>query len=161
MITMDRKPSAVRHYMRGSLKDVAASAHAFVNASEDMSLFELAEELHAADHTLQAARTELARAERKLQRLTLFPGEELPGWFVAREDAEAAARILVDTLCEEIATAPVRSRAGLAIKLRVLAALFQDDPSLISDPVASDGAQALLKSILDSGRSGPGSYGIL
>lgn len=158
---MDRNRSAVRHYMRGGFKDVTASAHAFINASEDMRLFELAEELYAADHTLQAARTELASAERKLQRLTLFPGEELPDWFVAREEAEAAARILVETLCEEIATAPVRSRAGLAIKLRVLAAFFQDDPTPISDPVASDGAQALLQSILDSGRSGPGSDGIL
>jgi hypothetical protein len=158
---MDRKPFAVRHYMPGGFNDVTASAHTFANAPEDMSLFELAEELYAADHTLQAARTELASAERKLQRLTLFSGDELPAWFVAREEAETAARILVDTLCEEIAIAPVRSRAGLAIKLRVLAALFQDDPTPISDPVASDGAQALLQSILDSGRSGLSSPGSL
>lgn len=133
--------------MPGSFSDVIASSYAFFTASEDINLFELAEELCAADHMLQAARSELASAERRLQRLTLFQGGELPGWFVAREEAEAAARALVDSLCEEIAAAPVRSRAGLAIKLRVLAALFQDDPTPISDAGASDGAQALFTSI--------------
>src|SRR5436190_1962483 len=127
-----RKRLVIRRYIAGSLRDVEASAHTVATATEDGGLFELAEELKAAEHMLQAAATELGRAERQLQRTTLSPEKELPAWFVTREEADAAARALVESLCEEIAATPAHSKAGLAIKLRVLAALFQDDPTPIS-----------------------------
>jgi hypothetical protein len=146
-----RKLSALCRNVAGRFRDVAASPYAFANAAEDSAIFELAEELDAADHTLQAARTELARAERRLQRLRPLPGEELPDWFTAREEAEAAAQAVVESLCEEIAGKRVSSRAGLAIKLRVLAAIFQDDPTPVSDGIASDGTHALLQSIFKDG----------
>jgi hypothetical protein len=146
-----RKPSAVGHNIAGRFKDVATSPYAFAHATEDVVLFELAEELDAADHMLQAARTELARAERKLQRLRLLPEEELPDWFTAREEAEAAAHAIVESLCEEIAGKRASSRAGLAIKLRVLAAIFQDDPTPVSECLGSDGTDMLLQSIFKDG----------
>jgi hypothetical protein len=146
-----KKPFTVGRNVAGRFRDVAASPYALANAAADTALFELAEELDAADHTLQATRMELTRAERRLQRLRLLPGAELPAWFTEREEAEAAAQALVESLCEEIAGKRVSSRAGLAIKLRVLAAIFQDDPTPVSDELGSDDTHALLQAIVKDG----------
>jgi hypothetical protein len=153
---MMRKSFTIRH-IAGRFGDVATSAYAFANAAEDIALFELAAELDAADHMLQAAKTELASAERRLQRLAALPAQDLPDWFTAREEAEAAAQAVIESLCEEIAAKRVSSRAGLAIKLRVLAAILQDDPTPISDGLASEGTHALLQSIFKDGGLEPSS----
>jgi hypothetical protein len=119
-------------------------------ASADQPLFELAEEVVAADQALQAAISELALAERRLQRTRLLPEHDLPAWFVAREEVEAAARAFSVSLYEQIVSTPAKSRAGLAIKLRVLSGLYGDDPRPLKDEFDLDLGQALLNSILDN-----------
>jgi multidrug efflux pump subunit AcrA (membrane-fusion protein) len=130
-------------------RDMTASPYAIARVSADRPLFELAEEAVAADQALQAAISELALAERRLQRTELLPGQDLPAWFVAREDAEAAARAFSISLYEQLANVRAKTRAGLAIKLRILSGLYSDDPRLLEDELNLDLGQLLLNSIID------------
>jgi hypothetical protein len=85
--------------LAGGLGALAASPYVVARAAEDQTLFNLAEELGAANHTLQAAVTELARAERRLARVAETSTiRDLPEWFLAREEAEAAAKALMESL---------------------------------------------------------------
>jgi hypothetical protein len=68
---------------------------------------------------------------------------------VAREEAEAAARAFSISVYEQIVSTPANSRAGLAIKLRILSGLYNDDPRLLEDPLDLDLGQAFLNSIID------------
>jgi hypothetical protein len=98
---------------------------------------------------LRAAMTELARAERKLAKLDGMSAKyDLPPWFVAREEAEAAAGALVESLYEQIAETRAHSKAGLAIKLRLVATLYGDDPTTAQDDYDVDAASRLLRSII-------------
>ena len=132
----------------GHTLSAMTSTYTIANVSADQPLFELAEEAVAADQALQAAISELALAERRLQRTKLLPQHELPEWFVAREDAEAAARAFSISLYEQLANMQAKTRAGLAIKLRILSGLYSDDPRPLEDELDFDLGQLLLNSII-------------
>ncbi|GEP61651.1 hypothetical protein [Reyranella soli] len=134
--------------MVGGIGDLATSSYAIARAVQDASLFELAEELIAADHILQAAATKLACAERKLDRAVL-EDRELPTWFLAREEDEASARTVVESLYEQIAETRAHTKAGLAIKLKLLGALYCNDPTAAQDDCDVDVPSRLLRSMIE------------
>jgi hypothetical protein len=127
------------------------------HAIKDADLFELAEELSGADHALQAAASKLACAERKLERTALLTGRDLPAWFLACEEAEAAARAVFESLYEQIADTRAHTKAGLAIKLRLLAAFYADDPTAASGDCDVDVGWRLLRSVIDDVSNGASS----
>src|SRR5437879_5194781 len=87
MLVTRQKTLRGKRWQPGDLAALAASPHAVANAMEDIALFDLAEEISAADHTLQAAATELARAERRLVRTAVKSADgDLPAWFLACEE---------------------------------------------------------------------------
>jgi len=127
--------------------DPLASAPHIARMTEDNGLFDAAERLAAAHHAFQAAAIELARAERKLARMA--PTPDVPTWFVAYEEAEASAGVGMEALYEQIAEIRAHSKAGLAVKLRILAALYREDPTPVRDVYEIDVASRLLRSIVE------------
>jgi hypothetical protein len=123
--------------------------YAFADAVQDGPLFELAEELIAARHWFYAAATDLSIAERRLQRMTFPRGQDLPTWFCDRERDEEAARIALESLYQRIAHTRACSKAGVAIKLSLLAAFYRGDATLLGDNSAVDDADVLVQSIVD------------
>jgi hypothetical protein len=149
MVSTRRKSLSRRRCLSGGIGGLAVSPYVVAHAVEDAELFDLAEELSGADHVLQAAATKLARAERKLERTTLVSGHDLPTWFLADEEDEAAARAVIDSLYEQIADTRAHTKAGLAIKLRLLAALYGDDPTAARDDCEVDVGSRLLRSMIE------------
>lgn len=127
----------------------AVSPYIIASAKDDAILFELAEELNVADHMLKATTTELSRAERRLERTALLRDQEIPAWFARCEEAEAAARAVIEALHDQIADTRAYSKAGLAIKLQLLAMFYRDDPTSVKDNCGIDIASRLLRSILE------------
>ena len=79
----------------------------------------------------------------------MAPAGEIPGWFVAYEESEAAAAVVIESLCDQISDIRAHSKAGLAIKLSILASLYREDPTALRDEYESDAASRLLQSVLD------------
>lgn len=126
------------------------SAYLWARATVDISLFELVDELSAARYELEAASARLSQAERRLARQpTAEAKEPLPPWYEAAALAENAAYTLIKRVCGQIADMPARTKAGLAVKLRLLADMFADDEgaaSKITD--RADIGARLMKSIM-------------
>ena len=135
---------------RRALPDTAignlALSYDCLAATEDISPFDLAEQLTAAQYTFQAAAMELARAERRLRHSVL--DTDIPLWFVAREQAEAAAEAQVQVLYERIVQAHAWTKAGLAIKLQILAGLCRNDATLVREELSADIVSLLIQSIV-------------
>jgi hypothetical protein len=136
--------------------DFSISAYVRAKGVIDTSLFELADELSAAVHELSAASARLSQAERRLARQPAADAKEpLPAWFEAAEAAESAASALIGRLCIQIANIPARTKAGLAVKLRLVAGVFSEDDSAAGRRAGrSDVGERLIESImLDVGAS--------
>jgi uncharacterized membrane protein len=126
------------------------SAYVWSKGAIDTSLFELADELSAAWHELNAASARLSQAERRLARQSAVDAKEpLPVWFEAAEAAESAASALIGRLCIQIANTPARTKAGVAIKLRLLGDVFRDDDGAAGQTQSRNGlGERLMRSIM-------------
>lgn len=117
--------------------------------SKDTALFQLAARMRVAEQTLYVAMTELAQAE---QRLSEVQQEERPGrlrrpaWYVAAEAKEEAASDALELIYQQIAQTPAQTKAGLAIKLQLVAELYGETLSNADDD--TDMVSLLLRSLL-------------
>ncbi len=128
----------------------SVSAYLWDAASADIRLFELEEELAAALYQLEAAKSRLSQVERRFAGLlNNVLALEFPASYVAAEEAEGAAVALVEGLKGEIASARAHTKAGLALKFRLLAMFYSEDVGDVANLVdSSDPSEELLRSVL-------------
>jgi hypothetical protein len=94
--------------------------------SKDSSLFQLAARLRSPSKNLHAAMTELAQAEQRLSEVQTEGSQRWrrPSWYVAAEAKEEAAGNAIELIYQQIAQTPAHTKAGLAIKLQLVAELY-------------------------------------
>jgi hypothetical protein len=118
--------------------------------SRDAALFELAARLLGADQAHAAAMTKLARAEQRFAAMAAPKkrGRRRPAWLAAAQERETATGDALEVIYYQIAQTPARTKAGLAIKLRLVALLYGetvDEPCQEGDP---DLVARLLRSLM-------------
>lgn len=118
--------------------------------SRDAALFALAARLRVADQAHAEAMTELARAEQRFAAMAepRKHGRRRPAWLAAAQDRETATGDALEFIYGQMARTPARTKAGLAIKLRLVALLYGenvDEPCQEGDP---DLVARLLRSLM-------------
>lgn len=117
--------------------------------SKDAALFQLAARMRVAEQTLHATMTELAQAEQRLSEVQTEEGssrQRRPSWYAAAEGREEAAGDALELIYQQIAQTPAHTKAGLAIKLQLMAALYGETLSEAVDD--SDMVSQLLRSLI-------------
>lgn len=113
-----------RHSVPGMVKFGEADPAAWAG-SKDAPLFRLAARLQMAEQALHGAMDELAEAERRLSELpTVDRTSRPPAWFTAAIQSERLAGEALEKIYDQVAQARAHTKAGLAIKLRLLAELY-------------------------------------
>jgi hypothetical protein len=138
---------------------VAAVVPSSAGSAEGAAWAGLVRDLQRAQEHRAAVMAALNEAER---RYFALPKRQRrrggPDWFSAAQEAEAKAAAAVDALCLRIAQTRAASREGLAVKIRLLAAAYGDDPDAESDDDRSDDLVShLIRSLLVD--LGPGRFG--
>jgi hypothetical protein len=83
--------------------------------------------MRVAEQSLHAAMTELAQAEQRMSEVQTEEGSNRrrrPSWYVAAEAEEEAAGNALELLYQQIAQTLAQTKAGLAIKLQLVAVLY-------------------------------------
>ena len=117
--------------------------------SGDAALFQLAARMRVAEQSLHAAMTELAQAEQRLSEVQTEEGSNRrrrPSWYVAAEAEEEAAGDALELIYQQIAQTPAQTKAGLAIKLQLVAVLYGETLSEAVDD--TDMVSELLRSLI-------------
>lgn len=116
--------------------------------SKDSSLFQLAARMRVAEQTLHAAMTELAQAEQRLSEVQTEGSQRRrrPSWYVAANAQEEAAGEALELIYQKIVQTPAHTKAGLAIKLQLVAWLYGENLSDAADD--TDMVSQLLRSLL-------------
>ncbi len=112
--------------------------------SKDAALFQLATRMRVAEQTLHATMNDLAQAEQRLSETQAGEGSirrRRPSWYVAAEAREEAAGDALELLYQQIAQTPAHTKAGLAIKLQLVAVLYGET---VGDVVADTDLVALM-----------------
>lgn len=118
--------------------------------SRDAALFELAARLRGADQTHAEAMTELARAEQRSAEIA-EPKKRCrrrPAWLAAAQIRETATGDTLEVIYGQVAQTPARTKAGLAIKLRLVALLYGENVDEHCEEGDPDLIARLLRSLL-------------
>jgi hypothetical protein len=117
-----------------------------VSAGPDSALLELARRMRLAEQALHEAMDDLVDAEQRHAATRAKPLRRQPDWLIAAQRRESAAIDSLEAIFQAIVRAPAHTKAGLGIKVQVIANLYgqsADDAQNENDIILS-----LLTSIL-------------
>lgn len=111
----------------------------------------LVRDLEQANKQPAAAMSRLSEVERRYFALAAWHREGLePDWCLAAQQAEAVAADVVERLTLQIADTRTISREGLALKVRLLAAAYREDPGRMGcdTPNSGDLVACLIRALI-------------
>lgn len=118
-------------------------------SNKDAALFHFAARMRVAEQALHVAMTELAQAEQRLSEAQTEAGasrRRRPSWYIAAEAKEEAAGDALEWIYQQIAQTPAHTKADLAIKLQLVADLYDETVAGADDD--TDMVAQLLRSLI-------------